>query len=816
MSQKQRLDIVLWAHSDQAGGTEIPCVLASAFLRRTGFKIRCGIVTPFPDNAVEFFRLEGGFKHCIEVIEGPMLLSLTKDKDRGCVDPKMTLEEVTRVIHTQGAISSKLSVEEIEEIKTRKQRHLTRDDAHDSFKNTVERCKHLVKDKIYLGATLFVSCGESVAIKVAKELNCRSVVVTDHLTTVSVRDVCTSASCSYLEDYSDECIKAERLADAVYLLPPEFGVRKYREHFSKNNPDINVMETSGLLYNSIPEHELAAAPHYTDLRKVNEKSPLVIVFSGGGRVWDNFIIKLHDAVEENKGGIDGLSLLLKDIYEKDAGGKKSRVVSKRTWKLYAPGESPRKLKDPGSLMYWYAACTLLVGRGGLAAQQIIASVLARPEDPPAMLFVDEKGHPQINSEWQQLKDMGLVHSIGYDDFAEVPNPLEFINNYLGEKKKNERQRFRRRATVRYCVGAVDRLADAILGERKMPSASIRTESASRFDDGREFLEILGDSIHFDDLRDTPRPLQLEIILASDASKDALDTAKKIIVAFKERVRTVVFSGCVQNEYPQVPMSDILELPRIAELIDTARAGTNVNIGIVSPLWSNIGDKAYKALVTDSTPGDYLNVPLDAGTQKTYEKRLPKRNWQQVYQNLSKLADEPRWLAIQLLYGVRKDKTRDKDKTWDKDLEGAMRLVCDHPSFSLVFSVEHSCKDSFQDDVERVKGRLPPNTTGIIDVIERRKWSGSEFDHCISRLFFPTVVVDNTGVRFYACPELARKQAGPDIADPQVGDSFENWKRSPFWKDPGDLLQKCKRECSQRHGAVNVLADGMLTQFRMHG
>ncbi len=790
MSKKQPLDIILWAHSDQAGGTEIPCVLASAFLRRTGFKIRCGIVTPFPDAAVEFFRLEGGFKHCIEVIEQPqedlLLLRLEKSKD-GRVEPTGTRDTVNKLITGKANLAPTSEMVSL------------------AFHRIIEKCKKLVEGKID-NKTLFVSCGEAFAVAVAKELNCRSVIVTDHLTTQSVRAVCkelTGELPLYLNNFLGKVEHEEKQANAVYLLPPEFGVREYRDYFEGPK----VLETSGLLYDPIPEHELAAAPHYTELRDINKKHPLVIVFGGGGKVWDDFIVKLHNAASNAliKSRGKSISLLIKDVFKNEKGELK---ISKRTWRLYIPGEPSRKLADPGALMYWYAACTLLVGRGGLAAQQIMASVLARPQDPPGMLFVNEERHPQIKAEWEQLKKMGLVHAISYQDFCsslDSPNgALNLISNYL--KEASDRLEFRRRATIRYCVGAVDRLADSILGWHWHESrrGGARTGSVRRFDDGREFLEILGDSIHFDDLQKKPRPLQLEVILSEDPGDAHLNGLKAIIIAFKQSIRTVVFSGSVdENHHPARPKNDPLNFKGISDLIKTVREGTNVNIGIVSPLWCD-DQNVYTALVNDASPGDYVNVLLDAGTQSTYDKRYmvdEKRCWTQVGNNLDRLVSAKRDIAVQLLYGIAAD-NHNKD-----DIEGAVKLA-NEKKVALIFSYDGSLPS-------KVKTlRADP----LIEVIERRSWVKSDFLNCVARLFYPTLVVTGDEVKFFACPETARKQINDArIVLKEKLDRYKQWSESASWQQkPSTLLDACCRQCSQRHGAINVLADGMFTRFRVNG
>jgi len=106
-------------------------------------------------------------------------------------------------------------------------------------------------------------------------------------------------------------------------------------------------------------------------------------------------------------------------------------------------------------MYWYAACRLLVARGGLAAQQLFATLLSNLPEVPQMLFIEEPGHPQIESERLSLYRLGLVHSRTLRGFQQ--NSFSMIDEALSRPLEA-----RRRAYVRYSSDAMKKLCEAIL------------------------------------------------------------------------------------------------------------------------------------------------------------------------------------------------------------------------------------------------------------------------------------------------------------------------------------------------------------------
>ncbi len=674
-----------------------------------------------------------------------------------------------------------------------------------------------------------------------------------------------------LTEFLDQHHLAEQRADSVYLLPPEFGHEEYKNQFEKSCA--TVMETSGLLYDPVPENELSRAPYYEDLKKTNKENHLVIVFGGGGTVWDEFVLALHhqaDALKDKK-----MSLLLKDKYT-DADGKEK--LSKRTWRLYTPENiKGKKLSDPGRLIYWYHACTLLLVRGGLAAQQILAAAFARPSDPPGMIFVNEPNHPQINAEWKLLNQMKLVYAVDFRKFDETVNgngstgAIDFIENYIGTgpdkvlEKKNERLDFHRRASLRYAEGAIDKLADSILGTYN-PIAPSSNGIDCRFDDGREFLEMLGDFIRFGDIGSAPRPFLLQVMVPDSSENDwrntDLDMLKKVVVSFKQNVKTIFFSnidssGVTGSSGKQIlqRQPDPLKYPHLDKIIEKAREGVNIEIGIETML--NDSFENYKSSINKlfENPGsqDYINIFLDAGTEETYNKvwkhdsrKTSNDNqiesepdlWKNLIENLTQLSLKRKgkekekekkgvqnaYVHIQLLYSLKDVNCE------DGDIYGAIGLLKKHEGIDrLVFSYDDEvCAQ--KNAADRIKENMD-DIDGKIQLIRRRNWKKSNFQSCSACLFFPTVFVEGGKVNFCACPNVA-----PDLESSKCSSCtwssmeektpFDIWKEDvpgkedapeKKWKKfAGDLPAKCGRICSQKAGTINAMADAMLTGIRMIG
>ena len=212
-----------------------------------------------------------------------------------------------------------------------------------------------------------------------------------------------------------------------------------------------------------------------------------------------------------------------------------------------------------------------------------------------MIFVNELHHPQINAEWDLLAQMKLVNAVEFDVFQQTlgnnysGGAIGFIENYI--EKEKERRDFRRRVAVRYSEGAVDRLADSILGAYS-PIAANSTVSC-RFDDGREFLEMLGDFIRFKDIGSAPRPFLLQVMVpdsSENGSSADLEILKKVVVSFKEKVKTIFFSKfdssgdrglSGDNFLKRTP--DPLLYGGMPVLMEKAREGVGVNIGIETML-----------------------------------------------------------------------------------------------------------------------------------------------------------------------------------------------------------------------------------------
>jgi hypothetical protein len=77
---------------------------------------------------------------------------------------------------------------------------------------------------------------------------------------------------------------------------------------------------------------------------------------------------------------------------------------------------------------------------------------------PEMLFIEEPGHPQIESERRQLTRLGLVHTRKLRGFSS--DPFGVIADTMN--RRNERRRLL--ARTRYAAGSVHTLARAILSD----------------------------------------------------------------------------------------------------------------------------------------------------------------------------------------------------------------------------------------------------------------------------------------------------------------------------------------------------------------
>jgi len=400
-----KLDVLIWGHSDQAGGTEMACVIATGFLRRLGPAISCGIITYNPPFARNFFKSQGGLSRGIEIIGTAPLLELGKDEETQQVSKTKTLE----------VIKNRFSGDRPE--------RLLRD-----FIRKVEDRKH--------EKTLMISCGEPFAVQVARELGIKVIIITDHFVTKSVEDILSMPGESEIDEFTEseareilgKLIQYESSPSSpdntVILSPTEFGGESYPEWAHRRLHWSQCLEMGGLLYDPIPIHELERAPHYNDLLDLTQtkKTPLVIVFGGGGTVWDEIYKKLHDEYRLKIDNCDlKFALIVRDGWCPT--GYRWETI-RGYFRLFTP-ESPQgtRLYDPGKMMYWYALCSLMVGRGGLASQQVLATMLSeRREHCPFMLFVEEPHHPQIKWQRKKLSSLGFVAPCTLNAF--INNPVE--------------------------------------------------------------------------------------------------------------------------------------------------------------------------------------------------------------------------------------------------------------------------------------------------------------------------------------------------------------------------------------------------------
>jgi hypothetical protein len=88
-------------------------------------------------------------------------------------------------------------------------------------------------------------------------------------------------------------------------------------------------------------------------------------------------------------------------------------------------------------------------------QQILSLMLSDLPQVPELLFVEEPGHPQIESERLSLYRQGLVHSRTLESFRR--QPLDVIAKALGNPLAA-----RHRVRVRYSRSAMDTLGRAVL------------------------------------------------------------------------------------------------------------------------------------------------------------------------------------------------------------------------------------------------------------------------------------------------------------------------------------------------------------------
>lgn len=206
----------------------------------------------------------------------------------------------------------------------------------------------------------------------------------------------------------------DRMAAEAFLSPLEFASREYQDYLSYGG--VHCTPIGGLFYEPVNKAILNGLRPYRRLREASKDWPIVFVFGGGGAVWLRLFQRIH---EQAKAQIrdKNYTLLLPDVVM-DKGelirGKDEQGVFLFT--LYRPDGAVIQQTDPGRLIYWYAACRLVVLRGGLAAQQVLALMSSDLDQVPQMLFVEQPGHPQIEHERLSLYNLGFAYSRTFANF----------------------------------------------------------------------------------------------------------------------------------------------------------------------------------------------------------------------------------------------------------------------------------------------------------------------------------------------------------------------------------------------------------------
>jgi hypothetical protein len=255
---------------------------------------------------------------------------------------------------------------------------------------------------------------------------------------------------------------------------------------------------------------LELQPGYKQLKaSLKPDDPVVFVFGGGGPLWLDLYKRLRDNAAS--GEERSFALLLPDV-EQGTGGRLRRKICfseeelKKRWQaltgsaateimragdwkeklieiltangvndatkevddwarkqpysysLHQRDGQVQPLRDPGKLGFWYALCALVVGRGGLVAQQVMATMMANQLHAPQMLFIEEPGHPQIEHQRLSLYNLGFVHSRRWVDFKN--NPLQVIDSVMREV--SSRPRPIRRVAARYGKGMMQELGEYII------------------------------------------------------------------------------------------------------------------------------------------------------------------------------------------------------------------------------------------------------------------------------------------------------------------------------------------------------------------
>jgi len=434
---QSRLNVIVWAHSDQAGGAELASVVARSFVEAGLPLDTVGIACPGPwlETVVGFFRNEPIQVASRNFIETEESLRLAKGTN-GRVDAEATYNLLQKAPFRQAASGSFQNL--------------------DRF---ILRQVALIRGRTHKN-TLIISCGEPVAVKVAKQLGLKCVIITDHLLTATVRWVLQHGG-RFDRKMADLLTRFEdwdRMADEAFLSPAEFGGTDYDSYLAHGSIHCNYV--GGLFYEPLSKAALEANPFYDRLRRSAREKQVVFVFGGGGPVWLGVYKKLHDEARTAQLKYDCVLLVPTVVGDGHALRRKKDGSGTYLYDLYIDGRR-MQLADPGRLMYWYAGCHLFVGRGGLAAQQIFATMMSDIETAPEMLFIEEPGHPQIEHERQSLYNLGFVETRTLDRFMD--RPLEVINSVLDNIKPNET---RLRVQARYGARMLTNVARALVHSYK--------------------------------------------------------------------------------------------------------------------------------------------------------------------------------------------------------------------------------------------------------------------------------------------------------------------------------------------------------------
>lgn len=300
-------------------------------------------------------------------------------------------------------------------------------------------------------------------MEVARKLEIPSVIVTDHLLTCSVRWVLRNGGVfdKRMAELFTLFEEFDRRAKTAFLAPLEFASDGYVDYLEYGS--IDCIPMGGLFYEPIDSDKVFESPAYQNLDREANNHEVVFVFGGGGTLWFELYLSLQQLCDQGQAftSTDDFALLIPAMDPSNTTRLKTSS-GKFLYYLYIPNEPRREIEDPGDLMLWYARCRLLVGRGGLVAQQIFATMLSEPSDlrdAPEMLFIEEPGHPQIEHERRSLYSLGFVHTRTWNAFE--ANPMGTIRDVLGGMNTTSVIQQRDRVRVRYGKGALKGLIKSL-------------------------------------------------------------------------------------------------------------------------------------------------------------------------------------------------------------------------------------------------------------------------------------------------------------------------------------------------------------------